>query len=218
MKNICIIDNYMIEPAFVSFNGLIERFNIKGSYHAPSQWGFKSLEKAKHYDAIILLGSASNIEDKLSWHKPLADFVFANLQNNIPCLAICFGHQLMVDYFGGKIGNLYPDKTKFVGERIVNFIDSFGNIQKNMNLNFTFSHQQIVLNIPECFKVLAESELNKFEVLSHKNYPLITIQAHPEATGEFLTESVHNIENNLKSKNSSLPGGQYFIEQWLNLI
>lgn len=54
------------------------------------------------YDGYIISGSRSNhLEDK-NWIEELKNTIKNIFENNIPCLAVCFGHQVVAKLFGGK--------------------------------------------------------------------------------------------------------------------
>lgn len=139
---------------------------------------------------IIIFGSASNVSEKLSWHENLSIFISNSLKKNIPVLAICFGHQLMAEVFGAKV-NINPNKEKLSGLRSISF-NKHNKLKIAGNLNFLFEHTYQVSSLTHELEIWASSEVCEAEVVTHKTLPFIGIQAHPEASNQFI------VDNNLK--------------------
>ena len=130
MKHFAFIDCFINDPANHCVNDIALKNKITASYHMPSKFGFNSLKALSHVDGFIILGSASHISEKLKWHKELLDFIIPQIEKNIPTLGICFGHQLIADYYGCEIDYIQKDKKIFSVTRELNFKEDFGFIKK----------------------------------------------------------------------------------------
>lgn len=53
-------------------------------------------------DAYVITGSAASVYDDLPWIPPLVDFVGRALAAERKIIGICFGHQLIAHFFGGR--------------------------------------------------------------------------------------------------------------------
>jgi len=54
-------------------------------------------------DGYLITGSRDSVYDELAWIAPLVDFVRELRQAQIKLAGICFGHQLIAHFFGGKV-------------------------------------------------------------------------------------------------------------------
>jgi len=99
-KRIGILNNYSDEPTTAPsanyFAQFIENTEIINICHG------EKIDNIHHYDGYIISGSRSCHKDKSGWINYLKDLVDEIHINNIPCLAVCFGHQIVADMFGGK--------------------------------------------------------------------------------------------------------------------
>ena len=53
-------------------------------------------------DAYLITGSKASVYDNEAWIASLSDFIRQLYQYNKKLLAVCFGHQLVAEVFGGK--------------------------------------------------------------------------------------------------------------------
>lgn len=187
---ISVIDCAMVEPVYECYNQLVSFVETPLFYHLPSQLGMRSLERCPS-DIYIVLGSYSNVDEHLPWHKPLADFLMKALHQGRPVLGICFGHQLLCHHFGAKVqaraGN------PFYGVRCISSLASASPYYPFEEKTFSLlaSHAQEVVDLPECLNLIATSHDCQVEAVEHKTLPFIGIQAHPEASWRFVETNLH---------------------------
>ena len=205
---IYVFDNYIETPCHDSFNRLVANRNLCGTYHVPSQFGFESTEGIPNPTAIILFGSGSNIDERLSWHRDLAEFTDKWLQKGVPCLGICFGHQLMADFYGGEIADLNEDRSKFSSYREIEVNKNLKKYKRGMTFEVGFSHMQVVKSLPDSMESIAHSALSDYEIIRHKTLPFLSIQAHPEAACSFLKE-YSNVEDPVVMKHLQQQGDRF---------
>ncbi len=62
---------------------------------------------------IIITGSNSMVSDYEPWSVKISQWLKLVVETNIPVLGICYGHQLLADILGGKVG--YNHKGVEVG-------------------------------------------------------------------------------------------------------
>lgn len=55
-------------------------------------------------DAYLITGSRHSVYDDLPWIPRLVEFVTQALARDKRIVGVCFGHQLMAHYFGGRVG------------------------------------------------------------------------------------------------------------------
>ena len=124
---------------------------------------------------IILSGGPKSTLSKFA---PKIKFNFFN--NNIPVLGICYGHQLISNYFGGK--TKYSTKKEFGSALIFEkkkseLTKGFFKNKKNI---VWMSHSDSVKQKPKNFNVIAYSQNSKFAILEHSHKKIYSTQFHPE--------------------------------------
>lgn len=97
---------------------------------------------------------------------------------DVPMIGICLGHQLIAKVFGGEVGKGSMGGYSEVEVRIIEQDDLFAGIPEKIKV--WASHMDEVKELPESFKVLAESDICKIEAMKHKKRPLYGVQWHPE--------------------------------------
>ena len=127
---------------------------------------------------IILSGGPLNVYEinKYSFDKKI-------IENQIPILGICFGHQILSKLNGGKIkrskhrefglANINKKKDSLLTK---NF---FRNKKK---IKVWMSHADQVTKLPRNFNVIASSQNSKFAIIENKSKELYGVQFHPEVT------------------------------------
>lgn len=187
MKPIAIIDCAIEKPAISCFNQLVTTYQLPFTYHAPPLNGFDSLKHSiNQASAYFIFGSYSHVHQKLDWQIKLASFIKDRILNNIPVIGICFGHQLVAHIFGGTIG----EKKSYNGYRKITIEKDLWNFQQEDQFNLIVLHEQEIINLPTCFDVIASSKDCEYEMVCHKEYPYFGIQAHPEASIDFIEKSI----------------------------
>ena len=94
------------------------------------------------------------------------------LNSNIPILGICYGMQLITDFFKGKVK---PSQKKEFGHAVFNIGKSsklFYGLKKGKKLNVWMSHSDKVIKLPKGFESLGSSSNTKFAAMysSEKKY------------------------------------------------
>ncbi len=127
---------------------------------------------------IILSGGPLNVYQtkKVSFDKKI-------LNQDIPVLGICFGHQIISKELGGKV-----KQSKFREFGLVNIKKNkesaltrnfFNRDGKN---NVWMSHSDQVTKLPKNFEKVASSTNSKFCIIQNKYKKFYGIQFHPEVT------------------------------------
>ena len=138
----------------------------------------KNKDINKSIKGIILSGGPLNVYqiDRHSFDKRI-------IENQIPILGICFGHQILSKLNGGKVKHskhrefgLVDIKKKNKSILIQNFFD-----KQNKN-KLWMSHSDQVSKLPKNFKVIASSSNSKFTIIENKKKNFYGVQFHPEVT------------------------------------
>ena len=138
---------------------------------------------------IILSGGPLNVYqiNKYSFDKRI-------IENQIPVLGICFGHQILSKLNGGSVKQskyrefgLANIRKKRESILIKNFFN-----KKNIN-KVWMSHADQVSKLPKNFNVIASSQNSKFAIIENRKKNFYGVQFHPEVTH---TENGKKLINN----------------------
>ena len=125
---------------------------------------------------IILTGGPESVKSK---SKLLIDNRIFNL--SIPILGICYGMQLIGDYFKGKVGR--SKKKEFGNSEF--FIKKNSKIFKNIKskkFNVWMSHGDKIDSTPKGFDIIGKSTNSNISAISNKRKDIYGLQFHPEVT------------------------------------
>lgn len=212
-RHCAVIDPAVKTAALSGFNRLAELSALRLTYHLPAFFGSDSLaSEGEGLCGIVILGSATSVNDQLEWQKQLATWLKPRVLTGMPVLGICFGHQFLAHLFGGKVGYLFPDQRKLLGFRKVHFSD--GRLWGNREGEIFVSHRETVIEVPNGFKVVASSSEAKVEALEHERLPIYSCQSHPETTDQFLK----SLEHPVISRPGQLAFGHELIRSFFALI
>ena len=192
-KSLMVIDPAVVTPSIESFNRIskVAPFNV--TYHLPALYGASSLHKEYNGNTlgIIVLGSATSVNDKNQWQDEIVKILLDGANNNVPILGLCYGHQLLGKIFGGKVEPLWDGEIKR-GNRLVDLKNNlmWGKSQSGLLL---YSHQDGITQIPPNFNILGSSKMVSIEAIEANDKPIWGFQTHLEATESFVKE--HKLGN-----------------------
>jgi GMP synthase (glutamine-hydrolysing) len=121
---------------------------------------------------IIFSGGPSSVYDS---DAPVPDEKIFQLQ--IPILGICYGHQIIVNNFGGKIKRA----NKEYGSSVLT-IDNNSDILTGIgdSVRAWMSHGDEAENVPEGFEIIGHTESSRYAAIANKQKAIFGIQFHPE--------------------------------------
>ncbi len=102
------------------------------------------------------------------------------LQEGVPILGICLGHQIIASYFGGKVGPVYPQHG--VRDRIFHTQSHGLNMLPNPFWTVRY-HSLAVLELPPCLEPIAWNGEGILMGLAHREAPIVGVQFHPDSAG-----------------------------------
>ena len=114
-----------------------------------------------------------------------------------PILGVCLGHQAIVEAFGGTVSyaqSVMHGKSSIIKVDTTNPI--FKGIEEKTAVARYHSLAAKKENLPECLKIIGESDDGEIMAISHKNYPVYGLQFHPESI--LTKEGKKIVENFLK--------------------
>lgn len=123
---------------------------------------------------LIFSGGPKSVYDK---DRP--DFNKEIFKLNIPILGLCFGHQLIVHEFGGKVRPGFKEYG-VATIKILNKKKIFKNLAENEQV--WMSHGDSVISIPEGFEVIAQTKDCPYAAIANFDLDIYGFQFHPEVT------------------------------------
>ncbi len=134
-------------------------------------------------DGYLITGSRDSVYDDLPWIPPLVDFVGQLREQEIKLAAICFGHQLVAHFFGGRVGA--AEEGWAVGVHSCDIIeDDYWMTPPTERLSLLSSHKDQVLELPPDATLYATNTFCPNAGFTVGNHTL-TIQGHPEFRREY---------------------------------
>ena len=107
--------------------------------------------------------------------------VVEKFYKKIPILGVCLGHQIIGQYFGGKIIKAGQPMHGKVSEIYHDERTIFRGLPKAYKVARYHSLVVSRENIPACLEISAVSEDGEIMGLRHKHFPIESVQFHPEA-------------------------------------
>lgn len=116
----------------------------------------------------------------------------------VPVLGICYGHQLIVDEFDGKIRRFVNREYGYADLIIDDNSDLFKGINKKIKC--WMSHADAAESIPNDFEILAHTDNSHSAAIANRNRKFYGIQFHPEVShteegNRILRNFSHSISN-----------------------
>ena len=138
----------------------------------------EKIDDISQYKGYIISGSRSCYRDQDEWIIDLQQLIKNIHKQDIPCLAVCFGHQLVAHTFGGNtVKNLaseegFQDIPVKMGEEQVRVFEGLSNPVKVFQ-----SHNDAVMKAPSGSIHIIYNE----KCIQYYQYgSILSIQSHPE--------------------------------------
>lgn len=146
--------------------------------------------------AAVLSGSWAMVTDHAEWSERTAAWIRSAVEQELPLLGVCYGHQLMAYALGGVV-----DDNPRGWERGLQQLE-MGECAQNDPLlsalpgqfSAWLSHRQSVLQPPPGAQVLASSALDDCQIIRYTPQAL-SVQFHPEFTGQIMTACLQNSQS-----------------------
>jgi len=129
-------------------------------------------------DGYLITGSKASVYDNEVWISSLGDYIKRLYNHNKKLVAVCFGHQLVAEVFGGKTE--LSTRGWGVGVHTIDIYVDKPWLQPNKStVNVVVSHQDQVTRLPDGAERIAGSDFCENSMFQMgKN--ILTIQGHPE--------------------------------------
>ncbi len=134
-----------------------------------------------NFDGFVITGSRASVYQDDDWIEALVDWTTEAVEHGLPCLGICFGHQVVAVALGGRVTGMgeyeigYREVRRVGDSRLLSGIDDTVTV-------FT-SHQDTVVELPPGAEPIAENEYGNhgFRLTGERtDRSVFTVQFHPE--------------------------------------
>lgn len=134
-----------------------------------------SLPSSYAYDGVVITGSRSSVYWDEPWIDPTKAWVRGAIERDLPCLGVCWGHQLLGDVLGGTVEDMGVYEVGY--STIEHTGDSllFDGIDSEFT-SFT-SHSDALTTLPPNATPIAENEYSNHGFRCGRCFG---IQFHPE--------------------------------------
>ena len=127
------------------------------------------------FDGVIITGSRASVYREADWIEDTHEWVDGAIDRGIPCLGICWGHQLLASVLGGEVG---PMGEYEIGYRTVEH-DGSSRLFEGIDREFVafMTHSDEVVELPPDAKSIAE---NDYSIQAFRTDRVFGVQFHPE--------------------------------------
>lgn len=171
-------------------------------------------------DSYITTGSKSSVYDQQGWIEKLGKYIMELNRQNKKLVAVCFGHQLVAQVFGGKTEK--AGKGWGVGVHTMEVYTTKSWMKPVLETcNVLVSHQDQVTVLPPDAELIAGNSFCPFSMFQLGDN-ILTVQGHPEFNKQYAKTLMHeraNLIGDEKYKNGikSLrkPTDELSIANWM---
>ena len=134
-------------------------------------------------DGYVITGSKMSVYDDIDWIKQLGLFVQRLHREKKKLVGICFGHQLVAHFLGGRTEK--SEKGWGVGVHKSTLTDAADKYEfEGETYNLVCSHQDQIVEPAPSSVILASNDFCPYSMLQIEDH-ILTLQGHPEFKREF---------------------------------
>ena len=147
------------------------------------------------------------VTDREVWSEYTAHWIRHAMEQKLPLLGICYGHQLISHALGGVVG--YHPSGREIGQLPIQLHEEakldplLADLPQSFMANLT--HEQSVLQPPKQATVLASSEHDAHQILRYSPEAL-SLQFHPEFSTEVMSYFLSRREALFSTEGYDIPG------------
>lgn len=189
----------------------------------------EALSEQFDYSGIIIPGSHAMVTDHLDWSERTAAWIPRAVEQRIPMLGICYGHQLIAHALGGTV-DYNPNGPEFGTAKIqltpAAKDDPLFSILPD-EVEFQVSHSQSVIELPPGAELLALNEMESHHAFRYRNH-VWGIQFHPEFDADITRRYIRMLFQKLEAKglnpkkisrsSYATPFGSAFLKRFAKII
>lgn len=129
----------------------------------------------EEFDACVVTGSRASVYWDDPWIDDVQEWVGEAIDSGMPCLGVCWGHQLLADVLGGDVQDMGEYE---IGYRSVQQVGD-SRLFDGLDDEFTAfeTHSDYVAKLPEPAELIAE---NEYGIQGFRQGDTFGVQFHPE--------------------------------------
>ncbi|MEE2789421.1 MAG: glutamine amidotransferase [Myxococcota bacterium] len=156
--------------------------------HVVDAIGGDTFPHAELVDGLIISGSACTVLDRAPWSEASKSWILDVIQHGIPTLGVCYGHQLIADGLGGRVG-VNPAGREIGVCTVKACADDplFDGLPEEFAVIQT--HVDTVLEMPQSATEIALSDKGRFQALAIGDH-VRTVQWHPEFDADIISHYI----------------------------
>ncbi len=175
---LALIDNSLDSSIYTPEEHWKSNFAVEWDSFKATQYQFPDLRTGQ-YTHVLLTGSEASILEREKWVDEEAKVIHKAIEEGIPILGSCYGHQLLAYALSGpsSVRRSQHPEVGWIPIQITRSSELLGEIRQAYSFSVHFDE---VVSDNEDFHVLAYSEHCQVQAFQWKNKPVWGIQIHPE--------------------------------------
>jgi GMP synthase (glutamine-hydrolysing) len=211
MKNIYVIKAGTTFPSVKEEYGDFDLWTIRSMGLTQDEavtidiWNMEPLPEYSECRGVVITGSHDMVTDHLAWSDLLLEWIPGLVSREIPFMGICYGHQLLAEAMGGKVG--FHPKGEEIGTVEISLSPDadkdplFKDIPKFIPVHVT--HAQSALKIPAGATILASNDFEPYHAIRIGTCAW-GVQFHPEYNTDIMKAYVINQADELKASGRNI--------------
>ncbi|MBN1905756.1 MAG: glutamine amidotransferase [Deltaproteobacteria bacterium] len=199
MKSIYIIKAGTTFPTLKEEHGDFDLWTIKSMGISQGEAviiDIQNIEPLPEYNecrGVVITGSHDMVTDHLPWSDLLLEWIPGLVRHEIPFMGICYGHQLLAEAMGGKVG--FHPKGKEIGTVEVKLSSECAKdpllIDMPASIPVHVTHAQSALMIPAVSTILASNDFEPYHAI-RIGASAWGVQFHPEYSTDIMKAYIIN--------------------------
>lgn len=164
--------------------------------------------------ALIIGGSPASVLDRLPWMERQMELAVEALEDSIPLLGICFGHQLLAMALGGQVASWEESRLGLAQIDLTEDPLFFG---LGPRATVAITHREWVSRMPSGFRLIASSSYCPVQAMRHESRTVYGVQFHPDA-GPWVREHASPRWRSIPADDLAATAGPAILENFARIV